>query len=254
MMRNDNPDIQINIEHTVSTETVEFTLRCRDHLSADVRQFWEEVLAAVLDAVKWEMISSCPSAGTPEAELVEVAQVGDSLMFRCRLSHVPPAGWRVILNLFVANSVCGVPLTEVQVQASSRDRQLAAVPREIASAAYLEVPIQGDYLVQYGGERSDTGNRLIRVVFKEPLSPSAMAVVERGFAAWMCLANGGYPSQGEHPMESACDAVQVNWLGHNIVECFAANFIGDEAAYVAAIRLTHAFHRRLAPVAEIEIE
>ena len=249
----ENCEIQLSVSRT-SPQDVEVVLWPRRPLNELQQRFPDMLLANVANVVNHG--GFCGRAHRPVAsslQLQESQPASGSLRRRFRIQGIDPGAWRVILGAFLAHSVRGFPLDRLEIRSLDEASGSKLSADEAFATPYPEAPEQLPFPVERSELGSSTKDRLIRITFQREPEEDVVEELIAAVLSWDELALGGYPAEGESPLENATDAVEAYLIDPLTVEHPLPIFAGTDLAFEAVICMAWWFHERGHRVAQFNL-
>jgi hypothetical protein len=250
-----DPTIALAVSTRAEHQEIDFDATLAEPLDPAAIEFWQEWLEGLCIGVTWGALADqTVPVGTARMQPLGPFEIHDqTLRAALDVDGVGASAWKVILNLLRAASACSTAISALRIAS----RQLPAAPltaRAALAAPYPPARAPLPFVLLREDPADPTRQRSIRLEFAREVTEAESTQVTAALLAWIEFVNGGYPGDGQHPMENACDARDPSWLLPNTVQCELPNYLGVENGFDALVNMAVTFHRKLCPLSVLSID
>ena len=252
-MMMENCEIQLSVSPTL-TQDVEMVLWPRETPNELQQRLPDRLLFHIANVVNHGGL--CGKANRPVSSslLLDESQPTTGSWRRLfRIQGIDPGGWRVILGALLSHSVRGFPLHRIEIRSLNAVSGVRLSAEEAFDIPYPEAPEPLPFPVERSELGSSTTDRLIRMSFQRPPEDEVVQELIAAVLSWDELMLGGYPAEGESPLDNATDAVEAYLIDPLTVEHPLPIFAGSDLAFDAVVCMAWWFHERGHRIAQFNL-
>lgn len=248
--------LRVNVSTQAELDTVDISLRTQDLVDDNMEHFLTFIMKHIANVANHGGL--CGAAVPPEASSMQVETTiqrkgSHGLTFRIKVAGLDPGAWRVICGVLVGISYYSFPMAAISITSLNKSDRPSLTESQVWELSYPLYPQPLPFELVIHEVPDATRNRLIQIQFSRALSQEEFAEVEGALLSWDELLNGGYPDEGEDPIDNASDAIEVYLVDEVTIEHPLPNYLGSEAAFDAVISMAAWFDRKVASVRSVEI-
>jgi hypothetical protein len=252
----ENCNVQLTVSREPEPQDIEMVLLSPVEWDNPQRPRPDKLLSHIANVVNHGGL--CGAANTPVYSSLLLQEPepasGRVMKRRFRIQGVDPGAWRVILGSCIGAAVRTFPLERLELASVNEDLTKSLNVEEAFHIAYPKHPKQLPFTLERSVTGHPTKDRLINFGFMSPLEDEIVQEVISALLSWDELLWGGYPLEGQPPMENVTDAIEAYLVDPVTVEHPLPNYVGSDYAFDSAICMALWFHSRRAPVEHVTID
>jgi hypothetical protein len=252
-MKMEDCEIKLSVWRTSEAQDVEIVLWPRETLDELQRARPDRLLLHIANVANHGGLCGRFPPRTSLIVIDESAPASSRLRRRLRIRGIDPGAWRVLLGVYLAASVRGFPLQRLELTSLNRLSAVELNAEDAFAIPYPEEPEELPFPVERSIFGSSHKNRLIRICFVEPPDEEAVRELISALLSWDQLLWGGYPLEGQSPMQNATDAAEAYLVDPLTVEHPLPAFLGSDYAFDAVVCMAWWFHERGLRVARVQL-
>ena len=253
VMNMEDCEIELSVRRTPEAQDVEILLWPRQALDELQRPRPDKLLLHIANVANHGGLCGRFPPGSSSIVVDESASASSGLKRRLRIQGIDPGAWRVILGSYLAASVRGFPLQRLELVSLNRLSADELSAQDAFVIPYPEEPEELAFPVERSVLGSSYKNRLIRICFEEPPDDEVVRELISALLSWDQLLWGGYPLEGQSPMQNATDASEVYLVDPLTVEHPLPAFLGSDYAFDAVVCMAWWFHERGSRISRVQL-
>jgi hypothetical protein len=254
-MRIENVDLRLRVSRQPLPQDMDLVLSFREELDERKRSRPDKLLSHIANVVNHGGLCGSTNAPVSSALVVRDAAPTPGLETKrlLRIQGLDPGAWRVILGSIVSASVRGFPVQRLELTARNENLLEPLQEEEAFGIAYPEAPESLPFRLKRSVFGSSTKDRLIRIGFANPLPEEVTRELISALLSWDELLWGGFPLDGQSPLENVADAIEPYLIDPLTVEHPLPGYVGSDSAFDAVICMALWFHTQRTWVEQVTL-